>query len=354
MIVTGHINYFSITECGLYKHGDNKSYGISLEETLKLVADWVKGKPLADTLPWDAAGSRTGVSKCYCRDFYKDENSGEYVFVLWKSDTDAAGTLLGAQEDARTGEGKVVEYTNNFEGKKVIWGRPCYYWFVPSLNMVASLKFEHSVCDSTMMQEWFLRAITNKVRHESKLKETTQTGQIRFSFVEPKENSSLRMSYRFDVGLKSINTASAQLQQLASQITHIVKRETIRLDTPKDERAAWVKLFDGIEYLNTKPKAKIRQIELRAEARPTASELQKIIEAFAKEARKNGDWDNVGFETAQGTTVWVDRYRLHGSLNINQEKFDVFSAAELHKRITERRGDILRQLIADDSVVKTG
>lgn len=341
MITTGHANFFSILECGLYRHGEDKVHGLGLKETLSLIEGWVAGKALADTLPWDPRESRTGVSKCYCRDLFKDESTGEYVFVLWKSDADSAGTLWGAQEDAQTGQGKIVEYTNNYRGRRVIWGRPCYYWFVPKFNIVVSIKFDHSVCDSTMMQEWVARAITNKVQHPNKVKDLTAGGQVRFQFKDGDAVEAGRLAFRFNARLKALDTSHAEFQKLAGQVTHVVRRETVRLDAPADERARWLKLFDNIDYLNARPKAKTRQIEVRAEAKPTPDELRKIVETFAKENRKRSDWENIGFETESGT-VWVDRYRLHSSLSINQDKPDVLSAEALHRRLAEMRDDLLR------------
>lgn len=104
-----------------------------MDETFELISEWVKGRTLASTIPWDPE-TKNNKSKCYCKDIYKDSSTGDYFVVLWKSDTDAAGTLLGAAEDDKTGTGKVIEYTNSHKGDKVIWGRPCYYWVILNLT----------------------------------------------------------------------------------------------------------------------------------------------------------------------------------------------------------------------------
>ena len=92
------------------------------------------------------------------------------------------------------------------------------------------------------------------------------------------------------------------------------------------------------------PKAKVRQVEVRAEAKPTASELKGIIETFARENRAYGEWDNVGFETDAGNTIWVDKYRLRSSININQEDGKIFSAASLHARLAAKRTELLSEV----------
>jgi hypothetical protein len=352
MIISAHLNFFSIDECGLYRHGDSQPKGVDAAETFELIHSWVRGKPLEDTIPWDPSESRAGVPKCYCHDAYKCESTGEYLFVLWKSDTDSAGTLLGAQATATTGSGDVVEYTNNYKGKRVIWGRPCYYWVIPKLKTIVSVKLEHSVCDSQMLQDWVTKCINNRVAHPNKVRHLTETGLIRLAFNDSTDTTGAKYAYRFDVKLRSLETASAELQDLSARVTHIVRRETIRLQVGQDDRADWIKMFDKIPYLSPKPKAKSRQIEVRAEAKPTAAEIKRIVESFAKEERKPSDWNNVGFETDSGT-VWADRYRLRATINLNQDSESVFAAATMHERLSKNRHSLLAPVERDEGIATT-
>ncbi|SYK34799.1 Uncharacterised protein [Klebsiella pneumoniae] len=49
----GHLNFFKVNKCGLYKVNDNNTYGLELSETFDLIQDWVGTKSLALTIPWD-------------------------------------------------------------------------------------------------------------------------------------------------------------------------------------------------------------------------------------------------------------------------------------------------------------
>ncbi|MDO9013895.1 MAG: hypothetical protein Q7U84_03840 [Polynucleobacter sp.] len=346
-----HLNFFSIEECGLYKHNVKKPEALDPAETFDLIYQWVQGKPIEDTLPWNPV-NKNGLAKCYCHDFYKDEDTGEFLFVLWKSDTSSTGAIWGAQASAATGSSKPVEYTNKYKGNKVIWGRPAYYWIIPDLNTVVSIKVDHSVCDSTLFQEWVLRCIENRVTHPNKKRMETESGKVRFEFKD--KTDTVRCAFRFDVHLRSRNTGNAQLQDLASKVTHIVRRDTIQLNSGVDERPAWVQFFDKIPLIPAKPKAKTRQIEVRAEATPTAADIKKIIETFAKAERKRSDWNNVGFGIGTNTVVWVDRYRLHENINLSNEGSTVFPASDLYSRLSAVRERILREVIADEATKKKG
>ncbi|WP_454874794.1 hypothetical protein [Paraburkholderia xenovorans] len=352
MIITGHMNYFEVNKCGLYRQNSLTPKGIDLAETFNLITKWVHGKPLANTLPWNP---QSGLARCYCKDIYTSEETGDILLVLWKSDTSSNGSILGAPEDAKTGEGNVVEYTGDYKGKKVIWGRPMYYWIIPSKKMVVSIKFEHSVCDTQLFQEWVAACISNRVDHPNKKREYTKSGQTRISFTDGTVNGDFRFRYQFDVSLKTEDTASATMTALASSITHIIKRETISI-VPSDERAQWVRLFDNIPFIKPAANAKTRQIEVKVEAKPTPAELKQIIESYTKENRRAGQWDNVGFSTGD-QIIWVDRYRLRNSIAYDMPKEQVITAVDLGEAINSRRNNFLKPRLGNSQIVtvaKTG
>ena len=194
-------------------------------------------------------------------------------------------------------------------------------------------------------------ACVRVVSHPNKKRTETETGQVRFEFTDNTDLSGSRNAYRFDVHLRSLDTGSSQIQELAPRVTHIIRRDTIKLNVGVDERPQWVKMFDRIPLLPARPKAKTRQIEVRAEAKPSAKEVKEIIESFAKEERKRTDWNNVGFETDKGT-VWVDKYRLHETVNFSKDASTVFPASDMHTRLHKVRERILASVISDEKAKK--
>jgi hypothetical protein len=137
---------------------------------------------------------------------------------------------------------------------------------------------------------------------------------------------------------------------LASSVTHIIKRETVSIVTA-DERAQWVKLFDNFQYIKPARNAKTRQIEVKAEAQPTAAEVKQIIETYAKENRKPGQWDNVGFGTSDRQVIWVDRYRLRNAIAYEVPKEQVITAVDLCEAINSRRDNFLKPRLGNNQTV---
>ncbi|WMW61567.1 hypothetical protein RE680_00370 [Serratia marcescens] len=340
---TGHMSFFNINKCGLYKVSSEDTFGCECSETFDLIYKWVGGKPLASTIPWDE-DSKKNRAKCYCRDVYKDEKTGDYLFVLWKSDTDNTGSLWGAQEDGTLGQGNLVKYSSKVKGKKVIWGRPCYYWVIPEFNTVVSVKFENSLCDSTLFQEYVVSCINNRVKHEKRIKEKTDGGFTRISASD--DENPYKYRYNFNMRLRSLDTTHAELSKIVPKITHIIKRETIKID-PKNERGDWVNLFHNlIPFVSSKARSRKRQIEIKAEAKPSVLEVREIIEKYSAEERDKKDWDNVGFATDSGVT-WVDKYRMRDLVNMPVDVESIFSAIDLYSKIAQKRKEYLKPIITE-------
>ncbi|MNJ38911.1 hypothetical protein D3C77_337700 [compost metagenome] len=340
---SGHMNFFKINECGLYKVGKNSPYGCEIEETLDLITEWFSTVPFSHTIPWDSAKKNSSRTKCYCQDIYKDSETGDYVLVLWKSDTDSAGTLWGANSKEK---GKVVKYTSSYQGDDVIWGRPCYYWVIPKLNTVISIKFDNSVCDAAMFKDWISSALTNKAKHPNRIKHTTEHGHIRLSISDEKSDP-YKYIFRFDISLRSLNTSSIEIAELQQKVTHLVKRETVEVAT-KDARDEWVKIFDALPFLGIKPKSKKRRIEIKAEAKPTVNEIKEIIETYASERNNSEEWDRVGFELQDKTITWVDRYRLKEYITIPSDAPDIMPASFLFEELRKNRSRYVSPLIRSD------
>lgn len=358
----GYINFFKVDLCGLYlfsSKNDNASYGLEIDETFRSIMDWANKRPFSETIPWKPH-SRSNVSNCYLKDIYHDEENGDYFLVLWKSDSAKEG-VMGAEEDGVMGKGKVYKHSNKIGNKSVIWGRPCYYWICPSLNLVLSIKFNHSMCDAQLFEDYVTYAIKNKVPNPLR-KVTHNDKSISISFNLKGQSSSLY--YRFKKSLIILKDTTKKLRQIAPNITHMIKRETVIVHS-KDERAEWVKLFDNLPFLSARSKSKTRKIEFRVEARPSIQQLEEIIKIDMLESQNTDklntsntvqsvnpsrdEWDNIGF--TDGTdTVWLDKYRLKETIRIIGKKNELIYAAELADAVSKKRNKILGLIqVGDES-----
>jgi hypothetical protein len=331
MFSKGYLTYFNVEHCGLYKQKSEQCLGLGLVDTFDHLLTWVNGRTLSTTIPWDPNNTRDNKSKAYCKHLYKDQETGHFLLVLWKSDQHSSGTMLGVEENETSGSTKVVKTSTKHKGKNVIWGRPCYYWIIPEYNAVVSLKFDHSLCDAELFKDFVRSAITNRVKHNTRIK-MSENGYTKITHSDDKITPCL---YRFNLKTKTLSPDGEKFQKLVSSITHIITRDTI-LVKGKDSRSSWVKDFTKLFPMSTVGNQGLteKRIEVHTESKPTVKEVTEIIEKFAKDSRKTSEWNNIGFKTDKGT-FWVDKYRLRDEIVIDNVSDTYLPADVLYSSIKE-------------------
>ncbi|CAM3726491.1 hypothetical protein [Xenorhabdus thuongxuanensis] len=158
---TGHVTFFEVKKLGFYPCNNlEELQGPSAEDILNNLVTWVNSNIFENTLP--VTDDNRLRKKVYCRSVYKCPQTGDYFFVLWKSEEDGNGNIQGVESDASVTESAdniIMLSSERRNGKKYIWGKPCYYWFIPKLNKFASIKFPHSSTDTYL----FVRYIRDYV-----------------------------------------------------------------------------------------------------------------------------------------------------------------------------------------------
>lgn len=382
MLQSGFLNFFTVNKCGLYRIAKTEAQDLDLAETLAHLKIWVESRNFDATNPWDAKAHRNR-SACYAHKIHYDAATGDYLLILWKGESDKQGPLYGISLNPDGTADKAIKQTQVNINKPTIWGRPCYYWVVPELNTIASLKFDNSRCDSKMFQEWVAGCINLKVPLPGYKKVETETGLIRIQFPDKeaedskpvnseladdnlpetelessqksvKENMNYRMIFSFDMTLKTISTSSAKLTDLAKRVTHIIKRESVSIKST-DKRQGWHRLFKrfDVPFVSAQDQS-VRQVELRVTAKPTIEEIKEIIENHATEHTPGG-WDDTGFITDKsGRTIWAGSFRLTENISIDDRGEAILQADILYKKISENRSRYLAPIIKDNLQNQTG
>lgn len=381
MLQSGFLNFFTVNKCGLYRIAKEDAQGLDLAETLGHLKTWIDGRNFDATNPW-AARAQRNKDACYAHKIHFDPATGDYLLILWKGESDKQGPLYGISLNPDGTADKAIKQTQMNVNKPTIWGRPCYYWVIPEINTVASIKFENSRCDSKMFQEWIAGCINLKVPLPQYKKVETETGLIRIQFPEKEkiaktiplelddentpedqvesgtdpseQNHKYKMIFSFDMTLKTISTSSARLADLAQRVTHIIKRESVSIKST-DKRQGWHRLFKrfDVPFVSAQDQS-VRQVELRVTAKPTIEEIKDIIENHAAEHTPGG-WDDTGFITDKsGRTIWAGSFRVTENISVEDNGEAIISAERLYKKISENRSRYLAPIIRDESQKKTG
>lgn len=368
------VTYFNFDYFGFYRirQGTEREHiEGTISEILGDLELWLKGKNLKDTLTYDSLAI-TRKSTIYCRSFAKHPVTGDIVLTLWRAVGNKRGGVGGAfaDESLSSSQKETLKTGAEVNGKEIIWGQPSYYWIIPELNKVASIRTPNSVIDTAALCQYIKSYVD--FRRASKNKSEASR-----SFIHPKTNLEVKVktvSYegqregeKFSMNFKVLarqykkNTSSADLEKIAQEVTHIVYRESIKKSVP-DSRNEWVKLFDKLGSLigldaSTPKTSEKNNIELIVEAKPTAEKLQVMLQDYAEEYTDDREeWCNIGLKRdgRSGRTTWLNEFVVTDEVHLPITDSDYYDSDTILSVLNTHRFRLLRSLQEAPTLIQVG
>ncbi len=357
----GLLTFFDITHCGFYRlrqKGESKHIDGSVHSVVSSLKNWVDGVDVEDTIPWCTKNNPVRP-KFYCKSVEVDSQTGDSLFVFWKKYGDESGNVNGIRANSKVGA-KSKDTFKIKVGNDVILGQPLYYWFIPSLNLLATIKLPNSIADTENVTRYIRSCMDLRINSQYKKKESdlevedesgNQTFRENVSYVYSSEEELFSMKFRFNAKMKELKIQDSNISSLADKITHIVIRDTISA-TDVPEKAAMYNFFDKLTKVDSSVTV-TKKIEYSYEETPTPDELAGMINDYydgydpsGENTLKNEKWNNVGFRMngANTQTRWFDGYfdRSHIKINKNEKQEDsYYPAASLLKVLMEERKELL-------------
>jgi len=325
----GLVTFFEYEELGFYKRGSDYHEKLLMEDLLADLLKWYQQRvSLADTLLWDAdTPGYTTRKKVYLKSIKKHEDNDEYLMILWREIGSGDG-VYGLKSNSSLDDEKLYNADDSSKVKEVIWGEALYYWFIPSLNIFASIKFPKSVSDTDTMNKflrdyvWLHSNIRNK-HHE--IKETNKG--IKYTSVVFPSDSGDNLWFKARSKQFTKITDKADLSKIASEITHFVKREVISAEVMK--ATGWERFCNNLPFMENEVTKETRKLELMVDASPTEEQLEKMLNTYHEEFEGNDDgWSNLGFrKEGVGGTCWLDEFVIKSLLSVPDIKKDVDESA---------------------------
>ncbi|MDY0927779.1 hypothetical protein SOM41_15630 [Enterobacter sp. CFBP8995] len=318
----GLVTFFKYKKLGFHKRGDDYFEPLLMSEMLESLHAWFLSRTsLADTLLWDEeTPGYTNRKKTYLKAIERNEESGDYIVILWRAIGNGNG-VYGIRSDSALSDDRLYSADDELNGESVIWGEPAYYWFIPSLNVFSSIKFHSSISDTELMNKYlrdFMTLHSNIKEKRREVKEGKQGEYLSISFVS---NHGDNLWIRIYSEQYTKLTSEADLDRIASQITHFVKREVISASVQPE--LGWTRYFRNLPFISNEVTRDTRKVELTIEASPTGEELRSMFETYNEEYSVSaGNWENLGFKKeGVGGICWLNQFVVKNTLlvsDINQ------------------------------------
>ncbi|WP_341939615.1 hypothetical protein [Marinimicrobium sp. C2-29] len=350
------ISFFDVKECGLYRcvGGDHKHIEGSLGQVARDFYHWVKDRDFSQTIPWDVT-THPKRPQIYCKNIARDNSTGDVLMVLWKRFGDDSGHVTGISPDAKVEQdsGDSIKIDPKVDGQSAILGQPMYYWFIPSLNIIATINFGHSSAATKDVCLYIKRCIDYRINHPRKVvKESDIENPLTGKLISKKtvtyktEDEKHALTFRLEANTKELNSDKASAAILAQKISHIVVRDTISTEK-KDDKDPVFELWSKVRS----KKKYSKRIEIIEEAELSTKQVAEIIKVHHDEYDPSNFWNDIGFkEVGSETTKWFSRYvtREQIRLPILKGNQNYHSAATVLSRVLNLRDDLLQQILHDN------
>ncbi|NMP32607.1 hypothetical protein HII17_13655 [Thalassotalea sp. M1531] len=339
----GIVTFFKHTNLGFYQIGADYHEPLEIEEILNSLTDWFNERDLlSETAPYKSKRRKT----VYLKDISKNDDTGDYLITLWKSLNANDGNVYGLRANESPNDNRLINADEQAE-EEVIWGRPAYYWFIPSAGVFASIKFHESITDSDVLNKY----IKDYIQFRSDINSPTIETRTNKAGEEYEtvywDGPYGKLWLRVDSRRYTKITENADLDLIARDITHFVKKEEIITHSEQDED--WTRYFKNLPYVSKAKSGSTRSINIVVDAKPTGKQLKAMMEKYHQDYGTNKNKkSNLGFrkEGTGSQTYWLDEFVVKSVIEIpGEEEQSHFNHSTIFTYLNEQRGRLLAPFI---------
>ncbi|WP_298016626.1 hypothetical protein [uncultured Castellaniella sp.] len=333
------ITFYDVSQCGFYKWGAKTPVLGGLVQALQELKDWSDGKAIPLT-KLKQSRRDDDVMPVYLRGV--DRLGDDWTVATWNEVPAGEGGVASISERSIVG-GKQQVFANEFE-KNSIPGFATYFWFVPSANVVATLRMEGSVAAKEPMRGYVEAFIETR---SSFVVEDADGTIVGYRDPACAESKPLKLYPKFRLSPYVKPGALARIRAARDQIVKVIRVGHLELTNPVDAAA-----FGGVLafFRGANRKRQItrdRQLRVELELTPTERELEKMIKEELG-AKRRSSWEDLGFALKGETSkvLWVSKSMARDifEMDLRVDEAGVVDLASLKEELAKRRKHILRIL----------
>lgn len=339
MIEEAKITFFKVDKCGFYKSRSSTPDFGDLASTLANISTWGQGRDLGLTKTYEPDGD-SELLPTYLLDIV--QNRGDWVLALWNETPSNEAGVASVSASSPVGNAQ-VEITDLARGR--IPGFATYFWFIPSRNIFATIRFQHLLAGQPAMQ-WYIKSfLTTQSKHAAK--RSNAAGEIEVLGYRHRSNEPTRTDVepRFKTSMYRKPGDTPYLIQHVTEIRKVVRKMTIRPNMP-ESRDFWQHMLRAANL--SAPRHEPPRVKIKYELDASLSETQ--LKALIADWERSHDrtWDDYGFVLAgeAANPYWLSRSiaRQPFDLDITRLNDETVDVQSLLSELLSHKNEILRIL----------
>lgn len=335
------ISIYDISKCGYYKwRGDDPEFG-SIDEVVRDLSLWSKGKLLVATKTYEPE-DYTELFPAYLLDV--KEKNGNWLVKIWNETPASEGNVHSVVGTSSVGNPKVI--ANEIE-KGSIPGFATYFWIVPKNNIFASVGFQHLITGQPAFQQYmksYMEMFSKFVVH-AKAPAPDIDIEI-LGYRQSNKDKPLNLHPRFQTALFSKPGDYEFLKKNVDKITRAVRKTKLQLNR-NDDLKMWQQFLRWTQISVPKGKpADFINLQYVVGANITENDLTNIIREY--QDNQDRQWDDYGFKVkGDQKTHWLSHASARGEfeLDVIKDNDEVFNTDSLLAALDKRKAAILKLML---------
>lgn len=336
-----NINFYRITRCGYYASRGKSPVFSSIDDVLWQLEKWTSGSDLSLTKIADPGGSNHDYP-VYLLDIH--QSGGDWVFATWNEVPSHETGVASVKLNSKVGTPEV--HINGIEPNSIP-GYATYFWVIPNMDLMATIRFTHLTNGQRQMQNYLGRFMSSYTEYAIPgLSAEGQPAIVGYTDLADKTPKNVRPYFKTAAYTKA--GPREFILENQAKIRKVVRRGHVTTQNIVD-RAFWQK---AIRYVRGSEQAAnsafVKQATyVEIEYQPSHEELALMIDAEVDDLDATG-WDDLGFvmHGEASKTYWVGRAGASGNFQLNVKRLDeeAIDLASLLTALNQNRPNILKLL----------
>lgn len=332
------VTFYQIDRCGLYEYGaEDPTFG-EVSDFLTQLKTWVNknDKPLDETCTY-AIEESEDVDRTFCYDLVSNGITGDFLLTTWNETPSYEGRVAAVKAKSKVGSAK-VEFTKL--PKDSIPGYATYFWFIPSKNVYATIRFQHRLNGKKNLDK-YLKEFISKFSDYVVLSEEGEADFNVTGYSEKDSDDPLNLHSYFKT---SIVRKPGQIDYILDQKDNIRKVTRHNRLSPKlaECQELWQKALFNLGLKKQRTLNSEVNFSYEFSFAPSKGELEEMIAEWEK--NHESKWDDIGF-TLKGEHVprWLSNSLARNQFELDVKRIDeeVVDARSLLEQLIEKRELIL-------------
>lgn len=336
--------FYNILECGYYQRGTNIHQFGSINEILHDLNQWSHNKSIEETKLFNPAEGSELLPTYLLRSV---QAGGGWMLVTWNQIPSTESGVASVMGNSTVNDPSIV--MNAIEPGSIP-GYATYFWFLPEMNLFASIRLKKRTQTGQFQMKQYLESALSKISSYAHIEEPENPDdEYRvLGYAQPGEEPQ-HLYPRFRTSVAKNKGNIEYILQHAGEIRKILCKETLQLNRPLD-KGLWQSALGLMGLRQTRESERQDSVPMTYEFSPETfglQEVERLIETWEEKEAQGVEWDDYGFFfTGQDNPHWLRHDILKTEVNLNVEWLDdeLADPVVLLNELQAHKAQILRSI----------